>query len=209
MRDGQRSRRRLLDAATSEFAAWGIAGARVDRIAAASGVNKSQMYAYFGSKDRLFDAVLQDNIEAILEAVPLTAGDLPGYAARLYDSYVERPELLRLATWLRLERVPRGDLLATYEGRGGDDPRMGTIADEQREGRIDSSLTPYEVFSLVTAIAMTWSPVNVTYAASSGDEETEHAHRRSVIMKAVSRALVPTDHRDKHSREASVLPDST
>lgn len=190
MRDGNRSRRRLLEAATAEFAAWGISGARVDRISEAAGVNKSQMYSYFGSKDGLFDAVFRDQLEKIVASVPLTADDLPGYAVRLYDSYIERPELLRLATWYRLERVPAGDLLASFEGRGDDDPRLRAIADVQRDELVDPALAPYEVFSLVVAIAMTWSPVNVTFAASLEDEESEHARRRAVIAQVVSSALV-------------------
>jgi AcrR family transcriptional regulator len=195
MRDGRRSRRRVLDAAVAEFAERGIAGARVDRIAASAGVNKSQMYSYFGSKDGLFDAVFRDQLEKIVDAVPFTVDDLPGYAARLYDSYVESPELLRLATWYRLERVPAGDLLASVEGHG--DPKMRAIADAQRDGRIDPALAPSEVYSLITAIAMTWSPVNVTYAASRDDDESEHARRRSVIREMVSRTLVPTGREGK------------
>ena len=190
MRDGQRSRRRVLDAAAAEFAERGIAGARVDRIAISAGVNKSQMYSYFGSKDGLFDAVFRDRLAGIVDAVPFTVDDLPGYAARLYDSYVESPELLRLATWYRLERVPAGDLLASVDGHG--DHKMRAISDAQREGRIDPALEPSEVYSLVTTIAMTWSPVNVTYAASRDDEESEHARRRSIIAETVSRALLLT-----------------
>lgn len=136
----------------------------------------------------MFDAVLRDNLEAILDAVPLTAEDLPGYAARLYDSFVEHPKFLRLATWDRLEKVPRGELF------GGHDPnKLEAIAGAQRDGRVKPSLAPSEVISLVTAIAMTWSPVNVTYAASVEDEESEHARRRSVISEAVSGALAPGD----------------
>lgn len=191
MSNGQQSRRRVLDAATEEFAALGIAGARVDRIAANANVNKSQMYSYFGSKDGLFDAVLRDHLEAIVDAVPLTADDLPGYAVRLYDSYVEQPELLRLATWYRLERVPAGDLLASVECH--DDHKLRAVAEAQRDGLIDPTLAPPEVLSLVTAIAMTWSPVNVTFAASVEDEESEHARRRSIIARTVARALAPGD----------------
>ena len=188
MRDGQKSRRRVLDAAAAEFAERGIAGARVDRIADSAGVNKSQMYSYFGSKDGLFDAVLRDQLAGILDAVPFTVDDLPGYAARLYDSYVESPELLRLATWYRLERVPVGDLIQSVKGH--DEGKMRAIAEAQREGRIDPALAPSEVYPLITAIAMTWSPVNVTYAASRDDGEAEHARRRSVIAQTVSRALL-------------------
>ncbi|WP_345409211.1 hypothetical protein [Nonomuraea salmonea] len=31
---------------------------------------------------------------------------MPGYAVRLYDAYLDRPQLVRLATWARLERTP-------------------------------------------------------------------------------------------------------
>ncbi len=192
MRDGQKSRRRVLDAAAAEFAAVGIAGARVDRIAEASGVNKSQMYSYFGSKDGLFDATLRDNLAALLDAVPLTADDLPGYAARLYDAYVEQPEHLRLAVWNRLERVPTGDLWEDLEGHGEghDANKLGAIAEAQRDGIVDPTFTSQEVFMFVVAIANTWAPVNVTVAASREDGEAEHARRRSVIAEVVSRALL-------------------
>jgi AcrR family transcriptional regulator len=181
----------LLNAATTEFAAVGLAGARVDRIADTAGVNKSQLYYYFKSKDGLFDAVLRDNVEALLDAVPLDGEDLPGYAVQLYDYYIERPELLRLATWNRLERVPKGDLFEEFGDH--DVHKLQAIADAQRAGRVDPTLAPSDVFSLVIAVAMTWSPVNVTYAASADEAESEHTRRRAVIREAVSRALVPND----------------
>jgi AcrR family transcriptional regulator len=49
IRDAEATRQRLLDAAAEEFAARGIAGARVDRIAQAARSNKAQIYHYFGS----------------------------------------------------------------------------------------------------------------------------------------------------------------
>lgn len=48
-------------------------------------------------------------------AETITAQDLPGYAVGLYSSYVIAPELVRLASWNRLERMPAGDLLHRYE----------------------------------------------------------------------------------------------
>ena len=56
------ARRRLLDAAYAEFAQYGLAGARVERIAEAAGSSKAQIYHYFGSKTQLFDAVFQQAI---------------------------------------------------------------------------------------------------------------------------------------------------
>ncbi|MFZ1908100.1 MAG: helix-turn-helix domain-containing protein, partial [Burkholderiales bacterium] len=49
-RDSERMRQRILEAATADFARHGLAGARVDRIAARAGANKRMLYYYFGSK---------------------------------------------------------------------------------------------------------------------------------------------------------------
>jgi TetR/AcrR family transcriptional regulator len=58
-RDPAGTRQKLLTAARREFAQSGLAGARVDEIAARAGVNKQLVYHYFGDKDALYLAVLE------------------------------------------------------------------------------------------------------------------------------------------------------
>jgi AcrR family transcriptional regulator len=58
-RDPERTRQRILEAATEEFARYGLGGARVDRIAERAGANKRMLYYYFGDKDNLFLAALE------------------------------------------------------------------------------------------------------------------------------------------------------
>jgi TetR/AcrR family transcriptional regulator len=58
-RNPEATRNKLLLAARREFADSGLAGARVDEIAARAGVNKQLVYHYFGDKDALYLAVLQ------------------------------------------------------------------------------------------------------------------------------------------------------
>jgi len=53
------TRQRILDAALAEFAEKGLAGARVDEIAARAGANKRMLYAHFGSKEELWLTVLE------------------------------------------------------------------------------------------------------------------------------------------------------
>ncbi len=53
------TRKRILDAALTEFAAHGLAGARTEHIAAAAGVNKALLYYYFESKEKLYAAALE------------------------------------------------------------------------------------------------------------------------------------------------------
>ncbi|MFA4929511.1 MAG: TetR family transcriptional regulator [Patulibacter sp.] len=189
MRDGEKSRQRLLDAATAEFAAYGIAGARVDRISASAHVNKAQMYGWFGSKDGLFEAVFERHLHRIVDVVPFTPNDLPGYAVALYDSYLTDPELVRLASWCRLERVPVGELLQAHPGHS--DPKHAAIRAAQAEGRIVADIRPDEVYALVIALAGTWSPVSATFTASLEDAPADHERRRDALRGVVARALVP------------------
>ena len=67
-RDAQRTRRRILAAATAEFARYGLGGARIDRIARRAGANKRMLYYYFGDKDGLFLAALESQYARIREA---------------------------------------------------------------------------------------------------------------------------------------------
>jgi AcrR family transcriptional regulator len=53
------TRQRILDAALAEFAEKGLAGSRVDEIAARAGANKRMLYAHFGSKEELWLVVLE------------------------------------------------------------------------------------------------------------------------------------------------------
>ena len=85
-RDAEATKKRLLEAGRAEFAAHGLMGARVDRIAAAAQSNKAQIYNYFESKAGLFDAVWEDLVCQIVDAMPLDVNDLPGVAVTLSDA---------------------------------------------------------------------------------------------------------------------------
>lgn len=58
-REPERSKRDILAAATAEFAAKGLAGARVDQIAKRARINKRMLYQYFGDKEALWLAALE------------------------------------------------------------------------------------------------------------------------------------------------------
>lgn len=111
-RDPERNQGRILGAAMDEFARYGLGGARVDRIAARAGANKRMLYYYFGNKDDLFLAVLEESYRRIRNAErALHLADLPPRAAmrRLVEFtwryYLEHPEFLTL---LNSENLHRG-----------------------------------------------------------------------------------------------------
>ncbi len=103
-RDAEATKKRILEAAVAEFAQHGFSGARIDRVASAANANKSLIYTYYGSKDQLFDAVLEAAIGDLHESVPFTPDDLPAFGARLFDFLVAHPVEIRIDAWRRLER---------------------------------------------------------------------------------------------------------
>src|SRR5215467_7353004 len=142
--DAQATKQRLIEAATAAFAAHGLAGARVDRIAAEAGSNKAQIYHHFGSKDQLFDAVFDAVVEELGREIPIDADDLPGYAARLAQAYQRDPDVLRLLTWQRLERGTEAPSVLAVEHR---DTKIAKIAQAQADGRL-SDRYPADVLLL-------------------------------------------------------------
>jgi AcrR family transcriptional regulator len=111
-RDPQRTQARILAAAKAEFAAHGLGGARVDRIAANADANKRMLYYYFGNKDALFIAVLEAAYAHIREAeiaLHLTELDPPEAIRRLitftWDYYLKHPEFMTLLNSANLHRA--------------------------------------------------------------------------------------------------------
>lgn len=178
-RNADRTRARILEAATAEFSARGIAGARVDRIADAAECNKALLYSYFGNKEQLFDAVFAALVARLVAEHPIDAEHLDEYARELVDSYLEHPELVRLALWDRLERGGAGirspELLATEAAK------VAAIADAQASGAVSTRFSAGEALALVQVLA--WIlPVVL-------DDTTPEARVRDVVTTAVTRLL--------------------
>ena len=186
-RDAAASKQRLLTAAAAEFVAHGIAGARVDRIAAAADANKRLIYDYFGDKDRLFDAVLDRFTEDAVGAVPIDADDLPAYAGRLFDYHCDRPDLLRLVTWARLEgRTTRS---AQEQRRVSYRRRAAAIEDAQHAGTVTTALTGSQLLDLIESLAVGWTAAARGVLATPRQLKAERAAQRKAITEAVRRIV--------------------
>jgi AcrR family transcriptional regulator len=186
-RDAAATRARILAAATTEFARHGLAGARVDRIAQQAEGNKRLIYMYFGSKEKLFDAVLERSLEDLIEAVPFTPEDLPTYAARVFDYRIEHPELVRLYIWRGLERPTLGEgERLSYE------KKLAAIAAAQQEGRLNDTYAPADVMALLIGITSSFdAAAPLTQEHQGGDPLTSQrlAEQRAAIIATVTRAL--------------------
>ncbi|MCU1492718.1 MAG: transcriptional regulator, TetR family protein [Acidimicrobiaceae bacterium] len=182
-RDADGTRRRLLEAATDEFAARGIAGARVDRIAEAARSNKAMIYAYYGNKDQLFEAAFSTRVTDVLDQVPFDAADLPAYAGRLFDYYEATPSTLRLATWYRLERPEGASLRAVISANR---TKLDKIGDAQRAGVVTDHFAPAELLNLVLSVAGSWASMTPELGA---DAPADRVRRRRTVVDAVRRML--------------------
>lgn len=183
-RDANATRQRILTEATAEFARYGIAGARVDRIAAAAGCNKAMIYAYFLSKDQLFDAVFDAIVVRNVTDVPIDATDLPEYAARLSDQYRTYPEVGRLATWDRLERDGVGVRTATIVEANRH--KVEEVARAQRAGLVNDHLPPEMLLELLFAVTATGFD-----AVVPGQAPPSPDLRRRMVRDAVERLVRP------------------
>lgn len=115
IRDADRTRAELLQVATEVFAESGLSGARVDEIAERTRTTKRMIYYYFGGKEQLYLAVLDEAYRGIRAAEQgIQAGDLePVDAVRrvaelTFDHHHAHPEFIRLVA---IENIHRGEHL--------------------------------------------------------------------------------------------------
>ncbi|MFC4035964.1 TetR family transcriptional regulator [Streptomyces polygonati] len=187
----EETKKRLLQAATQEFATYGIAGARVDRIAAAASANKNLLYVYFGNKEQLFDAVCEAAIEELMAAVPFDARDLPGYAGALFDFYRAHPALIRLARWQALERPDAAPLAGARETTLR---KLRELASAQAEGLVDAGMPPEALLTLVLSLAGSWSDGSPE-GGSPAQDAAAVSERRHWAVVAVGRLSRPPQQR--------------
>lgn len=188
-RDSAATKARLLDAAFAEFAAYGLAGARVDRIAEAANANKQRIYAYFGNKEQLFDAVIDRVLAVGAETVPFDAEDLPGVAGQIFDNLVAHPDLMRLLSWKLLERPGSTDQeAATYAAK------TTAVAAAQEQGRVEPELGPEDLVAFVLALTQAWFSLTGGVSPTSGNDpwSTQRlARHRDAVVDAVRQITTP------------------
>jgi AcrR family transcriptional regulator len=161
VRDAGGNRARILDAATAEFAAHGLGGARVDRIAASAGANKRMLYYYFGAKDALFLAVLErayEHIRSEEQALRLT--DLPPpegvrqLIAFTWNYYLAHPEFITLLNSENLHRAAH--LKRSQRIRALHSPLVTTLSEllerGAREGNLRGGVDPVQLYVSIAAL---------------------------------------------------------
>ncbi|MFD5514706.1 TetR/AcrR family transcriptional regulator [Streptomyces sp. NPDC127066] len=144
--DADRTRREILAAARAEFAEAGYAGARMDEITARTRTSKRMIYYYFGSKEGLFTAVLEEAYREIRQQEQLLDADeqdpveaMRRLAELTFDHHEAHPDFVRLVS---IENVHRGRHLARSRHlRDLRTPALTVIEGILRRGRESGRIT--------------------------------------------------------------------
>ena len=191
--DTEGTKRRIMQAATTEFAQHGPDGTTVERIARRAGVNKERVYNYFGGQRTLFATVLRDELANVARAVPVTSfatEDIGEYAGRVYDYHRERPELIRLLRWEALvfdDEVPDEEVRRTYY-----ECKSDAVVEGQEAETVTASIDAPHLMMLVLSMAGWWSTVpQVARMLCGPPSDEEHARRRAAVVAAARRLADP------------------
>jgi TetR/AcrR family transcriptional regulator len=202
-RDPAATRQKLLTAARREFAASGLAGARVDEIAARAGVNKQLVYHYFGDKDALYLAVLEWVYEEIREHERKL--NLEGLAPELAIRKLIESSFDHLAAH------PDFILLLNDENRGGarhvrnssrleamHSPLVSLVSkilsEGVRKGVFRKGVNPVQLYISIAGLSYFFFSNNPTLSAIFGKDlsrPSERRARRHHVVDLVMQSLRP------------------
>lgn len=109
----------ILDAALEVFAERGLAGARMDDIAAGAGVSKGTLYLYFSGKEELFQEAIREKVARLLEGLASATppGDPELRLTRFVDAYwahLRRPQFMSLFRLIMAELNQFPELVRFY-----------------------------------------------------------------------------------------------
>jgi TetR/AcrR family transcriptional regulator len=178
----------ILSAARSEFAQYGLAGARIDRIARAADASKERLYAHFKDKETLFRGVVAADMAEFFAAVTLRAEAVPEFVGDIYDLACRRPEHLRMMTWASLEGLvldpPPAQDRESVAARD-----IGTIETAQAAGYVDPAWRPMDLLVLLFGVALAWAQSPHPDAVTV--DPAIVAARRAAAVEAARRIVAP------------------
>jgi AcrR family transcriptional regulator len=175
----------IIDAARAEFARYGLAGARIDRIAKSAHASKERLYAHFGDKEALFRQVVAADSAEFFGAVAVRPDAVAEFAGDIYDLATTMPEHLRMITWARLEGVPLDE--PDLGGRKILERDAASIEAAQAAGHIDRRWEPEQLIIVLFGIGMAWAGWPQEHP---GGAQTR-AISRAVAVEAATRVLLP------------------
>jgi TetR/AcrR family transcriptional regulator len=193
-RDAERTAAAIYEAAAAEFAEHGYEGARVDVIAARSGVNKRMIYIYYGDKKGLYLEILRRKVLAMHEVFTADwgAGRTPADSLVSYfkGTAVER-ELLRFVQWEALEVGPDEPVVAEDERVSMFEEKVDAIRKAQEIGTLKADIDPEHmmlVFMALSAYPIAFSQ-NTRMVTGLAADDPRFQEKWSKVLRSIADAL--------------------
>lgn len=180
----------ILGAARSEFAQFGLAGARIDRIARAASASKERLYAHFRDKETLFRSVVAADSAEFFAAVSLRPEAVPDFVGDIFDLACRRPEHLRMITWANLEGLTL-DPPPAHEWDSMPARDIRAIEEAQAAGYVDPTWQPMELLVMLFGVGLSWAQSPHPDAQTSDPEML--AARRAAVVEAARRIIAPRE----------------
>lgn len=180
----------ILGAARSEFAQFGLAGARIDRIARAASASKERLYAHFRDKETLFRSVVAADSAEFFAAVSLRPEAVPDFVGDIFDLACRRPEHLRMITWANLEGLTL-DPPPAHEWDSVPARDIRAIEEAQAAGYVDPTWQPMELLVMLFGVGLSWAQSPHPDAQTSDPEML--AARRAAVVEAARRIIAPRE----------------
>ena len=187
-------RRDILAAARAEFVEKGLSGARVDEIAARTATSKRMLYYYFGDKEGLYRAVLEDAYRRMRDSErELDLGTLAPHAAlaRLvafsFDYHAANPDYVRL---IMIENIHHARHLAGSATIGPLNlPALETVQQVYDRGVGDGVFRPglsaLDIHLTIAALGFfnvsNLATVKALFGYDAAEAATHESRRRSVV----------------------------
>lgn len=188
MRSTDELRDTILTAARSEFARFGLAGARIDRIARAASASKERLYAHFRDKETLFRSVVAADSAEFFAAVAVRPDAVPEFVGDIFDLACRRPEHLRMITWANLEGLTL-DPPPAHEWDSVPDRDIRAIEEAQAAGYVDAAWQPIELLVVLIGVGLCWAQSPHPDARTS--DPAVLAARRAAVVEAARRIIAP------------------
>jgi TetR/AcrR family transcriptional regulator, upper aerobic nicotinate degradation pathway regulator len=191
----------ILGAATQLFAQHGYDGATVGAISAAASSHDRMIYYYFGSKEGLYIAVLEDMYRRMNEAESELALDtsqpvaaLEAVIAFVVSYYRQHPEFITL---LNTENLHQGRHIAqSSKARDYSSPAIAVIGDilqaGARQNLFRADLQARDIYLMIAAMAYFYQSNRHTLSAFLGDNldaPAARAHWQDFVTQAVLRTV--------------------
>lgn len=187
MRTTTELRGEILAAARAEFARYGLAGARIDRIARTASASKERLYAHFGDKETLFRDVVAADGAAFFRAVKLRPDAVPEFVGDIFDLAQSRPEHLRMITWARLEGFPLDK--PEFDGESPPDTAIAALEQARLDGHVDPGWDPNELLVLLFGIGLAWAHWPDPDPDAATTDADVIGRRRAAAVEAAARIV--------------------